>query len=192
MPLDRRDILKYTALLTGYAVSAPIATALLSGCDLSPEPETATKPGAQADLKFFTAANFPYVQIFADTLLPATDSPSATEVGVEKVLDRMLGEVFDEAYRQTMLANWAALMQQLKAADFRTLSQQDREQLLLPLRDSASPAGEAYRELRQQIIVYYLTSEEIGENFLNYLPIPGEYKPCISIDDVNNKAWAII
>ncbi len=40
-------------------------------------------------------------------------------------------------------------------------------------------------------IILYLSTEEIGLNFLNYLPIPGPYESCISLEEVNGKAWAL-
>ena len=49
----------------------------------------------------------------------------------------------------------------------------------------------AYLDFKQQTIAFYLSSEEIGEKFLNYLPVPGEYIACISPDEVGGKAWSI-
>ena len=62
--------------------------------------------------------------------------------------------------------------------------------LELSQNDDVANAKMAFKELKQQVIAYYLNTEEVGTEFLNYLPIPGEYQPCISVEDVNNKAWA--
>jgi len=54
--MNRREILRYVALSTGVAVSAPL--------------------------------------LFS-TIMPKTDTPSATSVGVHQMIDRMVGTVYD-------------------------------------------------------------------------------------------------
>ena len=49
----------------------------------------------------------------------------------------------------------------------------------------------AFLELKQQTIAYYLSTEEIATKYLNYLPIPGKYEACISLESVGGKAWAL-
>jgi len=49
----------------------------------------------------------------------------------------------------------------------------------------------AFLEIKQQTIAYYLSTEEIATKYLNYLPIPGKYEPCISLESVGGKAWAL-
>jgi len=52
-------------------------------------------------------------------------------------------------------------------------------------------AKAALLDIKQQAVAYYLSTKEIATNYLNYLPIPGEYEPCISLESVNGKVWAI-
>lgn len=185
--MNRRDMLKYTALLTGAAVSTPFATAFLSGC---------TKETADTELYFFESAQFELLALLADTILPRTDSPSASDVNVPGTVDSMLGLVFDEEFKTVFRNQWSELETFLASQNFQQLEQPSRVDVLSSLETRTSQSEEtdsaklAFRELKQQVIAYYLTTEEIGTQFLNYLPIPGEYQPCISLEDVNNKAWA--
>tara|TARA_R100001143_G_scaffold63604_1_gene73756 strand:+ start:6534 stop:7082 length:549 start_codon:yes stop_codon:yes gene_type:complete len=182
-------MLKYTALITGGTISAPFATAFLSGCSRPEEFGTVT------DLHFFTPEEFEWISLLADTILPRTDSPSATDVNVHYTIDSMIGLVFDEDFKNQFRSQWAELENYLNRQNFTELESSAREILLSELErnreNDLSEARQVFKEIKQQTIAYYLTTEEVGKNHLNYLPIPGEYKPCISQEDVNHKAWAI-
>lgn len=187
--MNRRQMLKYTALITGGSISAPFATAFLSGC---------SKPaqvGMVSDLHFFNPDQFEWITILADTILPRTDSPSATDVNVHYTIDSMIGLVFDEEFKNQFMTQWAELESYLNRQNFLDLEPSMRENLLSELdlgqENELSEARQVFKEIKQQTIAYYLTTEEVGKNHLNYLPIPVEYKPCISVEDVNHKAWAI-
>lgn len=197
--MNRREVLRYTAWITGSAISASLASAILSGCseqttDPSKLKGTDTPPSTSL-LHFFTPEQFALVGLLADTILPRTDSPSATDVKVHITLDSMLGQVFDSAYQTTFKTQWLALESYLNQQQFLQLSPTTQVETLQSLElsksEEAASAKKALVEFKQQVIAYYLTTEEIGEKFLNYLPIPGFYKPCISVDEVNNKAWAL-
>lgn len=187
--MNRRQMLKYTALITGGSISAPFATAFLSGCSRSDQ------VGTLSDLHFFNPDQFEWITILADTILPRTDSPSATDVNVHYTIDSMIGQVFDEEFKNQFRTQWAELENYLNRQNFLDLEPSTRENLLSELElgreNELSEARLVFREIKQQTIAYYLTTEEVGKNHLNYLPIPGEYKPCISVEDVNHKAWAI-
>jgi hypothetical protein len=180
-------MLKYTALLTGGALSTSFTSIFLSGCSAPAE--------SQAELHFFDYNEFELVTLLTDTVLPRTDSPSATDVHVHHTIDSMIGLVFDQDFKANFRNQWDALESHLAAESFLQLDQADRVALLKNLElnpdQETVNARLGYKELKQQAIAYYLSTEEIGEEYLNYLPVPAKYKPCITTDDVNNKAWAI-
>jgi hypothetical protein len=197
--MNRREVLRYTAWITGTAVSASLASAILSGCSKQPaESNQAKKTSVSSDigfLHFFTPEQFALVGLLADIILPRTDSPSATDVKVHITVDSMLGQVFNADYQTYFKNNWLALEKHLAQQQFSTLDTAAQIEVLKSLElnrdESAASANKGLIEFKQQVIAYYLSTEEIGEKFLNYLPIPGSYKPCISVDEVNNKAWAL-
>ena len=57
--------------------------------------------------------------------------------------------------------------------------------------DVDKPAKFAFIGFKQQAVTYYLSTKEIATRYLNFLPIPGVYEPCISLESVDGKAWAI-
>jgi len=197
--MNRREVLRYTAWITGSAISASLASAILSGCSEQTSEQNKIKgtnlPLHSNLLHFFTPEQFTLVGLLADTILPRTDSPSATDVKVHITLDSMLGQVFNSTYQVAFKSNWLALEKYLGQQQFLQLAPPAQVDALRSLElskdEDAASAKKGLVEFKQQVIAYYLTTEEIAEKFLNYLPIPGFYKPCISVDDVNNKAWAL-
>jgi hypothetical protein len=185
--MNRREMLKYTALLTGGALSASFTTAFLSGCSRLDD--------GSAELHYFDSDQFQLVSLLADTILPRTDSPSATDVNVHHTIDSMIGLVFDDEFKTTFKERWTELDNHLSEQNFRQMDQDARVELLRSLELNRAPETDndrrAFIELKQQSIAYYLSAEVIGKEYLNYLPIPGEYKPCIPLEDTGNRAWAI-
>ena len=180
--MKRREILRYTAFATGAAISAPLLSSLLVGC----QSEVATNSTAEG-LAFFNSAEFELVKKIADIILPKTDSPSATEVGVPNMIDHMVGNVYSKKEQTDYKTDFTALTKILSGNDLLTTVPQ------LNAGDKSLPeaARKGFTSLKQQTIAYYLSSKEIGMNYLSYLPVPGEYEACITVEEAGGKAWAM-
>ncbi len=183
--MKRREVLRNTVLATGAAIAAPLYGALLSGCSSNPSMETAYEPIA------FGPEQYSLLESVADTLLPATDTPSATQAGVVQTIDRMVGEVYSENDRRIYLEQFDHLAELLENEGFMDADDSRRIELLQQLETSEGVLRDAWMHGKQQIIALYLTSEEVAENFLNYDPVPGSYEACIPLSETNGKAWAI-
>ena len=137
---------------------------------------------------FLTIEDFLLIKKLIDIILPKTDSPSATEAGVHKIIDAMVGTVYKPLDRSNYKKDFLALKKYLNS------NGKDSFKVLQNLSESSDknniPAKKAFLNLRQQTIAYYLSTEEIGKNYLNYLPVPGEYEPCISLEEAGGKLWA--
>ncbi len=183
--MERRAILKYTAYATGAALSAPLISSLLVGC----QSEVATAKAAEG-LAFFSGPQMELVKQVANLILPKTDSPSATEVGVHDMIDHMVGNVYSEQERNNYKSGFEALATLLSKAKGEDLvgmvTQLNNGEAALP-----EAARKAFTSLKQQTIAYYLSSKEIGMNYLSYLPVPGDYEACISVEEAGGKAWAL-
>lgn len=191
--------------MTGAAVSLPLMSTLLTGCKTD---AVATKP--DFTLSFFNEEEFSFIKGMIDTILPETDSPSASAVGVHKMIDSMLSATYTKEdaanYREGFDAFKKYLQDGMEGNTFNyqlekmeegkkflELSQDERTKILKALDASTDnqEAKDGYLALKQQTIGYYLNTEEIGTKFLNYLPVPGEYDGCIDLASVDGKAWAI-
>ncbi|MCA6079121.1 gluconate 2-dehydrogenase subunit 3 family protein [Fulvivirga sedimenti] len=188
--MKRRELLKYTALASGTAVFAPLASSILAGCGRKPVEDI---PNYQPEV--FTTDQFKLVTDMADIILPRTDTPGASDVGVPQTIDSIVGNVYEKADQEQYKAGMTSLERFMGEAGYTKMTPEEK---LGFLRDFETgnlngPEGVvgAYMHLRQQIIAFYLSSEAIAENQLNYLPVPGEYEPCITLEEAGGKAWAI-
>ena len=84
--MDRREAIQRTALMLGYAVSAPAIMGILNGCKASPE--LAFKP------VFFTPEIAGLISEISEIIIPKTDTPGAKDVGVPAFIDVMLKECY--------------------------------------------------------------------------------------------------
>lgn len=183
--MDRREVLRYTALATGAAIVFPLSGSMFSGCKTDSIPDSL--------LSFFEPEEFQLLQQVIDTILPATDSPSATAVGVHNMIDGMIGKNYDPESKSKYRSGWNAVKSHLAGLNFSTADADGRHDILKSLYDSDGQGAlqETFLELRQQTIAAYLSTEEIGKNYLNYLPVPGVYEGCIDLASVDGKAWAL-
>ena len=192
--MKRREIIKLAALATGVAVSAPLISSLLSGCQADIPDEDANYV-----MEFFSKDEFHFVRDLVNTILPKTDSPSASEVGVHRIIDHMVGKVYEAEDQAKYKSRFAALGKYLNEGNetntFLKLNTDKKFAMLQKLSDSEDDtmkdAQKAFLDMRQQTVAYYLSSEKIATTYLNYLPVPGKYEPCISVESMGGKAWAI-
>ncbi|MFT5167435.1 MAG: hypothetical protein ACI8P3_002673 [Saprospiraceae bacterium] len=197
--MNRRDIIKYAALATGAAISVPLMTSLLSGCqsDISEKAEDFIP-------QFFSKEEFALIKNLVDVILPRTDSPSATDVGVHRMIDHMVDKVYNKEDQASYKQGFTGLISQLTGTTggatpdvnkFLKLGADKKLALLKKIDSSTAEAlkdiRKAYLDLKQQTVAYYLSTEEISKNYLTYLPVPGKYEPCISVEAAGGKAWAI-
>ncbi|CAN0381294.1 unnamed protein product [Ectocarpus sp. 4 AP-2014] len=108
----------------------------------------------------------------------------------------MVGQVYKAGEKEDYKTQFNSLSGYLREQNgLQSLSGSEKLNILNTLESSKEDAlkdvRSAYLSLKQQTIAYYLSTEEIGKNYLNYLPIPGKYEACISLEDVNGKAWAL-
>ena len=178
--MDRREILQWTAALTGAAIVTPLASCFLSSCQ-----QTTPSSSTTASHLILGEEDLAWISGISDIILPATNSPSASSVGVPEMIQKMVSEVFTKVQQEKFQSNIHTL---------RTFTdeQGSAEEAVQKIESGlgSDQVQAAYLSLKQQAIAYYLTTEEVGKNFLAYLPVPGKYEPCITID-ANTKAWAI-
>src|SRR6476620_1555883 len=87
--MDRRELLKMIALLTGGAVVG--AEAFLTGCK-----NTETTSGM-----VFSEAYIPYLDEVAETILPATGTPGAKAAKVGQFMTVIVNDCYDEGDQKT-------------------------------------------------------------------------------------------
>lgn len=205
--MTRREILKYTAMATGYAVSGSVLSALLAGCKAEP----AVVPYTPV---FFSAEEYALIEALAETTLPATDTPGAKDVGVPAFMDQTIGIIFKPSSRQLFRTRLAALATdcQTKAGKpFGELSPEEQLKYLNGVDVAAKAEAEALKDLppttdedeaearwpfwlgcKELIFAGYFTSQKVGMEVLAYDPVPGLYNGCMPVSEATGgKVWAL-
>jgi hypothetical protein len=190
--MKRRDILRYTAMMSGAVIAAPLAVSFLSGCKTD-----VLANAVDFQPSFFDAESFKFVNTIVDIIIPKTDSPSASEAGVPAIIDHMVNKVYNAEAQKEYKAGFDKLMSHLNSSEgFLNIQPTGQTEMIQKLEDGKdNPAlkdvREAYINLKQQTVAYFLSNEKIAEKYLNYLEIPGAYEGCISLAEAGGKAWAI-
>ena len=104
--MTRRQILRQIALLLGGAISSPVTAAVLS----SSRPSPGTASGADDWIpRTLSPEQDRLVTVLAELILPATDTPGATDAEVNRFVDLMLTDWYDDDDRARFLAGLADL-----------------------------------------------------------------------------------
>ena len=201
--MDRRAILKYTAYVTGYAITAPLTSAFLSGCKAEP---------AAPDYipSFLSEATYQNLSAVVNTLLPPTSTPGAVEIGVPAFMDLVLDKYTEEKDRLKMVGGfetWLTTIQNSAGNPYHTLAAEEQLKLLNTLDQEAIAIAESlegqdldeeeledkqpwWLDMKSLAINGYFASEKIGTEILAYDPVPGPYQGCIPLSEVG-KAWSL-
>ncbi len=202
--MKRRDVLKYTAYATGFAVSGALSSALLSGCKAEPTTGGFT-PSFLSEEEYLTIAEM------AETMLPATATPGAKELGVPEFIDLVLGtytSAGDQERFQTGLAGFMADVQAEHGKAYTALSAEEKLAHLNKVDAEAKAEGERIDlmpitsdekdDLFPFLLTFkgialggYFSSEFIGTEILAYDPVPGAYMGCIPLEENGGKAWSL-
>jgi Gluconate 2-dehydrogenase subunit 3 len=189
--MNRRDYIKNTALIIGYAISAGALSEAFVACKserelkLDWQPSFLTKPQAQ------TLAEM------AETILPKTSTPGAKDIGVAQYIDKVLKDLLSETEQKDFVKGLEVLEDICKSnygRYFEECTLEQKEQILLKMdRDAAKfpptmwgivlvenpDPVTFYRRLKALTLTAYFTSEKIGKDVLSYNPIPGVFIGCM-------------
>jgi hypothetical protein len=59
------------------------------------------------------------------------------------------------------------------------------------MQDNSGGFRPFFARMKELTWIGFFTSELIGENYLNYDPVPGVYDGCIPLDDTGGKVWSL-
>ena len=183
--MKRRTALKYTTLLTGVTLSGAFVTGYLSGC----QPD---KTGSAYQPILLSEDRYQFLQQLTDVLLPETDTPGALELGVPELLESIVGKCYTSQDQKLFEDQLDLLFRTLGENKFMDSDSEQKLSLVHQIEQEASNNSElenAYQNIKSKIITCYLGTEYVGTNLLNYLPVPGEYEPCIPSSSLDGKAW---
>jgi hypothetical protein len=197
--MNRREILKHSTLILGYAVTGGTLAGLIGGCKADPKLDWTPQ--------FFTADQAQTLAEICERILPKTDTPGAKDLLVDRFIDAMIHGYFSAEDQEMMrqgMADFEADCQTSHGAVFVKLKPEQQDEILTKWDKAAPPLpptvwggslgiGEKpvfYRKLKELCLLGYFSSEKIGEEVLNYDPIPGQQIGCMPLAEVG-KAWSL-
>lgn len=182
----------------GVTMSAGAFTLFLQGCK--------GEVGEMVDYGIYgDATGQQMVRQLADAILPATDIPSASEVGVLDYINSLVGNVYDEKARAKFTKGMTLCKTHIETVTGSALDKLDDGQIanyleglmgasadatqyqkmlaLCRKQEDQVSAGELdnyhlhgfLHALKSMTVNGYCQSEQIGEEILQYHPVPGPY-----------------
>ena len=211
--MNRRDLLKQIALLTGGAVIG--GELFLAGC----------KTGAKADAGF-TAANISLLDEVAETIIPATSTPGAKAAKVGEFMKVMVTDCYTQRQQDAFVSGIGELddaCKKMNSKGFVESTPEQRKAFLVslekeakefnqkrddadkPLREEHKKKNEAldwkdqkefegspshyYTMMKQLTLLGFFTSKTGMTETLRHVPIPGKYDGNLAYNK-GDKAWA--
>ena len=194
--MNRRELLKNTALFLGYsAVTGAFSNAFIACATTS----KTTAPKA----RFLSTAQYDLLSAVADTILPKTKTPSASEVGVPQHLDAVVRDLMDTKDQAKFVKNLVELdakCQTKNGKSFVASIASEREAFLTMLDKEPNefaatmwgitlannpPVHTFFNDLKGMVVSSYFTRQAVAEKILAYEPIPGDYIGCIPYNGEN-------
>jgi hypothetical protein len=119
-----------------------------------------------------------------ETIIPATDTPGAKELGVHQFVQKMLADCFEKKVQEGFTAGLNQVEETAKkngASSFIALDQAGRTGLLQGLEAGGGQGKEFYGLVKGLTIRGYLNSEYVMTNLTGYEMIPGRYHGCVPV-----------
>ena len=173
--MNRRDLLKKSVIASLGLSFAPGLLVSLESC--SKKRPTADKP------VYLNEEQFDTIWQMAELILPPTDSPGAHDAGVAPFMDQLFGQYFEEDEKVKFESGLMKFLENCKdqhGKSFIDLDKDDQIAYLTNLDKEKDP--DSFFKTAKQIILWAYFTSEAGMKSMNYLPVPGRYNGCISID----------
>lgn len=209
--MNRRTALKNLSMSLGYTVAAPTIFNMLSSC--TAETKTWSPLFLSLDEKHM-------VTHLSDIILPTTDTPGALDVNVPQFLDLMYHDIERKENQDIFKKGASVFTKKFKTQFNSDVIEGNKEQfetllaLYFKISDDATetvleeqnlPIEQVTDSQMDNYVLYkfllsvkrytlfgYFTSEKIGEEVLNYDPVPGVLIGCIPIEEIpNGRAWSL-
>ncbi|MCI4668229.1 MAG: gluconate 2-dehydrogenase subunit 3 family protein [Bacteroidia bacterium] len=196
--MNRRDAIKKSMLMTGVVLSASTITAILSGCQPDGTASTWTPQALDQN-----QANL--LSDLCESILPATDTPGAIDLGVPKFIDDMVANYMNEKHRKQFIEGLDKVnadAQSKHGKDYLSLEEAEKMEMLTAYdkesynfnmkwknkvrpKDLVSPF---FGKLKGLTMTGYFTTEVGASQVLKYDYVPGGYSGCIPVEEVGG-AW---
>lgn len=210
--MDRRELLKMIAMVTGGAVIA--GELFLTGC----------KPGSAAAIKEFSKEDIAFLDEIGETILPRTGVPGAKDAAVGQFMTVMVNDCYTSSEQQVFHKGMSELdkaCRKMHDTGFMDATPLQRHDLLLVLDKEARQQQEKkslfdneqkkieaqetakgninfkketmdphyFTMMKQLTLLGFFTSRVGASEALRFVAVPGRYDACIPYKK-GDRAWA--
>ncbi len=215
--MDRRKALRNMGLALGYTVATPTLISIVQSCKTETElewtPDFFSKDEGAALTKLVDiiipktdtpSASETQVHLFIDRFTDQVMEPQQQDF-VKMSLGRFMEKALKDSGKEKAGDLTAEELEPVLATALKTTPENQIKnfQTIKQYNEALSDGKEATLDenisrfafannLRGLTIMGYKTSEFVGEEVLDYLPVPGEYIPCGDLQELTGgKAWSI-
>ena len=185
--MKRREALKTSSLILGYAITAGTAAAVMNGCKADPALD-------------WTPINLDVDQArlvgeIAEMIIPETDTPGAKAAMVDRFIDAIL-DTYAEEDKLEMIASLSSFDEKSENSfgkPFIKCHAEERIAIMDQMLDEsqATEGKHIFDRVKEWTVVGYCTSELGATEHLVWDPVPGHpYQGCIDFSEVG-KTYAI-
>jgi gluconate 2-dehydrogenase gamma chain len=151
-------------------------------------------PGERRSLEALSPVRARAVVAIAEVIIPATDTPGATDAAVVDFVDVILAEWLDPADRDRVIEgidDVDARARALEGVPFdecsgagqvRLVAEFDAEAARLRGAPDAGSPAHFFHDLKRFVLAGYFTSE-VGMRALGYRIVPGAFESCVLLDE---------
>ena len=174
--MERRELLKMIAVLTGSAVVG--GDLFLAGCTN----KTATEG-------FFSIDDTAFFDEVAETIIPKTNTPGAKDAGTGQFIALYATDGYDETNKKILREGIGKINEASEkkfGETFMKINAAQKQELLTAIDAEAknyskqNPPAPHYFTLMKQLTLWgFFTSKEGATKVLRYNPVPGKYEGCI-------------
>lgn len=185
MTFNRRDVLVGAIAFVGGAAG-------LAGCSRDEIDEIGLHSGGQP---FFDDEQLQLLGRVVDVIIPATDTPGALAVGVDRFIDQLMLNWASSDTRAWYVSILGEIDERANAACGQALAECSDEDQFRIVRDcdldayGDSPAFPGFRDLKALVLAGYYTSEVGSSVELKFELVPGHYRECVPMEEIG-RAWA--
>ena len=190
--ISRREALKRSGLLAGGIFFAPAVVGFLQGCQATT---------GNYSFVVFSPEETEALQAIVDTILPETETPSASQVGVPAFIDQVLNRNSSQETRDDFKAQFKAFLkgaQEDLGTPFIKADSEMQFGYISKLHEIAvGPKDDSQDQtlpgfimwMKQLTVIGYFTSEPGATQVLRYAAMPGPYRGCVPFEEVG-RTWA--
>ena len=136
----------------------------------------------QRPVSGLTESQLALVAALADAIIPRTETPGATDVGVTDWVNMIVSEYYTDAERGPFVNGLDAIAVQVRGAGaetFSSLARDAQDRLLAALDrpdDRQAPAARAFSRLKGLVVHGYFSSERVQKEVLKVEIMPGRFE----------------